>query len=247
METSHISKRLVGYVVDNHHPHQSVLHGSALISGEKVEHLLSISSKPEMVCDVGRNTDGDLVWVSPHDPLANDPEPQLWSLFNSTTEVSYDPSETEMSHSSHDLTHSAEMVHSLWEKLKQHRSKALFAVGVTSVLLLGGFLLPTSGSSPSHAKNEVSSTPTSSSLRNVPAQNASEAAIDFVVEGKIPGITVPEGLSRDSLSATVVSTSGEIVLVDVQADHPEGLTTFATLLLQKSGTAWRIREVFDPR
>jgi hypothetical protein len=49
------------------------------------------------------------------------------------------------------------------------------------------------------------------------------------------------------LSALVVSSSGEIVLIDVQADLPEGLTTFATLLLQKSGTAWRIREVFDPR
>ena len=247
METSHVTKRLVGYVVNNHHPHQSVVLGSALISGEKVEHLLSISSKPEMVCDVGRNADGDLVWVSPHDSSGNDLEPQLLSLVGSSTEVSSDPSETDISNNSHDLSHSAEMVHSMWEKLKQHRSKALFAVGVTSVLLLGGFLLPTSGSSPSHANNVVSSTPTDSSLRNAPAQNASEAAIDFVVSGKVSGVTLPAGVSAKDLSATVVSTSGEIVLVDVQADQPEGLTTFATLLLQKSGTAWRIREVFDPR
>lgn len=74
-----------------------------------------------------------------------------------------------------------------------------------------------------------------------------EAAIEFVVSGQVPGLVVPEDATRDSLQATVVSTSGDIVLVDVQAQLNDGLTTFATLLLQKSGTAWRIREVFDPR
>jgi hypothetical protein len=45
----------------------------------------------------------------------------------------------------------------------------------------------------------------------------------------------------------VTSRSGDIVLVDVYASKPSGQKTFATVLLQKSGTQWRMREVFDAR
>jgi hypothetical protein len=67
------------------------------------------------------------------------------------------------------------------------------------------------------------------------------------MQGDVPGIDAPEGLSEDSLSAVVVSRSGEIVLVDIHLMAEGGLTTFATLLLQKTGTTWRIREVYDPQ
>lgn len=121
--------------------------------------------------------------------------------------------------------------------------------GFVSALLVFLGLSLTSQPSKNGGSLEQLATPGSSETPVLVDQptKPTEAAIDFVVSGKVPGVVIPENASRDSLQATVVSTSGEIVLVDVQAQLNDGLTTFATLLLQKKGTAWRIREVFDPR
>jgi hypothetical protein len=127
----------------------------------------------------------------------------------------------------------------------QHRKPVLFAAGVVVVILGIILFLPHSQSTTqaSELPRESTSTETAKSENFDPAT----AAISFVLNGEIEGVSVPPGLDASDFTATVVSQSGEIVLVDVMRNEATGLTTFATLLLQKSGTAWRIREVFDPR
>jgi hypothetical protein len=139
-------------------------------------------------------------------------------------------------------------LHTLVNTLSQRRLLVLTSA-VTGVILvfLGLVISGTPTNSTAASTDESSISPTSQIPKPDKVSEPTEAAIDFVLGGQVPGLTIPGDLTRDSLSATVVSTSGEIVLVDVQAEQPEGLTTFATLLLQKSGATWRIREVFDPR
>jgi hypothetical protein len=219
--------------------------GMAEIDGELNQHVLTLTTQPSDVFDVGRNEDGDLVWVSPQRG-----ERLVLSELSTTPPL---PLSFEPPHNDDELLevlHSESKMFRSFGDIFTRRRVLVLSSAVSGVLLVLVGLGITARPADSIAVNpqktlesiQVSKQPVPS-----PTQAPTEAAIDFVVEGKVPGFSVPDGLTRDSLSALVVSSSGEIVLIDVQADLSEGLTTFATLLLQKSGTAWRIREVFDPR
>ena len=243
--TSPAHARLVGYLVDPGFHHQNEFLGTAVIDGKPNQHLLRICTPPHEFIDVGRNEDGDLVWISEHKGERH-PIPELSAT--PLLPLSFDPPNNE-----DDLVEVApttpRALRSVTGMLSRRRVLVLSSAvsGVLLVFVGLGLTARPADSIAISPHNNGESIQASNQPIPGPADEPTEAALDFVVEGKVPGISVPEGLSRDSLSATVVSTSGEIVLVDVQADQPEGLTTFATLLLQKSGTAWRIREVFDPR
>lgn len=237
---------LVGYRIELGSSGRSMMHGTADIDGVPVEHVLTVCSRPEKYCDVGRNADGDLVWISKKEDLATYIPPLVTVL---EPVLEYDPEvlPPELD-SEHELGERRSLVLALTERISQ-RKRLVIVSGFVSALLVFLGLSLTSQPSKNGGSLEQLATPGSSETPVLVDQptKPTEAAIDFVVSGKVPGVVIPENASRDSLQATVVSTSGEIVLVDVQAQLNDGLTTFATLLLQKKGTAWRIREVFDPR
>lgn len=237
---------LVGYLVQPGNRERKELFGTAEIDGNLVEHKLTPCAQPPNAIDVGRNNDGDVVWVS-----AEDRQSTYIPPLNTDFEVmeSFDPeiTPTEIEDEYLPPTHRRRVL-ALTEKFSRRKILVISTGFVTAVLVFIGLNvtfppLDTADAAQKIITTEMPSTPTVENLISDPA----EAAIDFVVSGEIPGITLPEEATRDSLQATVVSSSGEIVLVDVQVELNEGLTTFATLLLQKTGTAWRIREVFDPR
>lgn len=82
---------------------------------------------------------------------------------------------------------------------------------------------------------------------DVPVSDPQSAAIDFAMAGQLPALGVVAGISREAYSSVVTSRSGDIVLLDVYVTKPSGQKTFATVLLQKAGTQWRMREVFEPK
>lgn len=247
MEETQNTEKIIGYSVSKNQSPQGGLLGATQINSEWVKHELSICIRPANPIDVGRNEDGDVVWASLLVQTGTDSYPQHLRFLSSHTEITHEPLGNYTPFITQDTTESAEHVISLWQKLQRHRTKALFALGVASALVVVGYLLPVAGETIGDGNSEVP--PTSEQLKpsEVPAQDPTEAAIDFVVNGDVSGVKLPAGLSVRDLSATIVSQSGEIVLVDVQAESESGLTTFATLLLQKAGSTWRIREVFDPR
>lgn len=237
---------LVGYRIEPGSNGRSMMHGTAHLDGDPVEHVLTVCAQPHNPVDVGRNSDGDLVWVSEEDDLTTSIPPLATVL---EPVLSFDPEvlpqELEIEH---ELGKRRSLVLALTDRISQ-RKMILIVAGVVGALLVFFGLSFTSQPSKIDGSLEQLAAPGSSESPVLVDQLTAptEAAIEFVVSGQVPGLVIPENASRDALQATVVSTSGEIVLVDVQAQQNDGLTTFATLLLQKSGTAWRIREVFDPR
>lgn len=73
------------------------------------------------------------------------------------------------------------------------------------------------------------------------------ASIDFAMAGQLPALGIVSGLPRSAFTSVVTSRAGDIVLLDVYVTKASGHKTFATVLLQKSGTQWRMREVFEPK
>ena len=233
-------RTLIGYRHGHIPSGANSFRGTALIDGVEVTHNLSLCVLPDAAIDVGRSPDGDLVWVSELDDQASLlPTPQLFAP------LEYSPELVEQPVPASNFEEVQESEHKLFPVVAQHRKPVLFAAGVVVVILGIILFLPHSQSTTqaSELPRESTSTETAKSENIDPAT----AAISFVLNGEVEGVSVPPGLDASDFTATVVSQSGEIVLVDVMRNEATGLTTFATLLLQKSGTAWRIREVFDPR
>lgn len=209
-------------------------------------HVLSFCAQPSLPIDVGRNEDGDLVWVSR--PSTED---NSIPTLNGTPPlpITFDPPEITIYPEPEFPGVRERFLDSVSRHLSRRR---LLVVGSALVGVMLVFLGLGITSTPMNMQGIDSITAPLSIQSPQPSESVSvmeptEAAIGFVLGGEVSGLVIPDDVTQDSVSATIVSTSGEIVLVDVHATLPEGLTTFATLLLQKSGTAWRIREVFDPR
>ena len=237
---------LVGYRIEPSSSGRSTIHGTALIDGDPVEHELTVCARPHSACDVGRNSDGDLVWVSIRE--SNDSSiPLLDKVIEQSERFDPDILPTEIE-SDHVLGDRQRLVFALKDKLSQRKTLVITAGFVSALLVFLGLTLTSAPHNAANSSEKINMADNNSDPEETTQlSEPTEAAIEFVVSGQVPGLVVPEDATRDSLQAAVVSTSGDIVLVDVQAQLNDGLTTFATLLLQKSGTAWRIREVFDPR
>ena len=237
---------LVGYRIEPGISGRSTIHGTAFIDGDSVEHELTVCAQPHIPVDVGRNRDGDLVWVSLIE--SNDSSIPLLNTVIAQSER-FDPmilpAEIE---SDDDFGVQQSLVLALKDRLSQRKTLVISAGFVSALLVFLGLSLTSAPHNTANSTEKIiTADKNSAPEETTQLSEPTDAAIEFVVSGQVPGLVVPEDATRDSLQATVVSTSGDIVLVDVQAQLSDGLTTFATLLLQKSGTAWRIREVFDPR
>jgi hypothetical protein len=243
--TTRNQSHLIGYLVEPASHKLGEFTGTAEMNAEPIEHLLTSCAQPGFPIDVGRNEHGDLVWVSER-VVGSEIIPSLSA--DPLLATTFDPPRSELLEDEELPQLRRNSVQEIVRALSQRRV-LVFASAVLGAVLVGVGLGLTS--TPSNSTEAMSDTAPKAVFTQQPDPGnelePTQAAIEFVLGGEVPGFTLPSGVSRDSLTATVVSTSGEIVLVDVQADQAEGLTTFATLLLQKSGTAWRIREVFDPR
>ena len=237
---------LVGYQIEPSSSGRSTMRGTTQIDGDPVVHVLTVCAQTHNPVDVGRSSDGDLVWISVKDDITT-LIPPLATVLKPV--LSYDPEIPPLElDSENELGERRSLVLALTDRISQ-RKMILIVAGFVGTLLvfLGLSLTSPTPKTVNSAEQNVAEGSSEGPVDVQQPTKPTEAAIDFVVSGKVPGVVIPENASRDSLQATVVSTSGEIVLVDVQAQLNDGLTTFATLLLQKTGTAWRIREVFDPR
>ena len=238
---------IIGYRYGEIPPGANTFLATARIDGVEITHQLSICVEPATAIDVGRSSDGDVVWVSEVvDPVAVPVRPSIF-LPQEFTPITPEPAGDSRAEATQ------------WETQRKrfslvgaYKKPALFAAGALVIMVgIGGFL--PSISAQSHTKEEPAGSAEKTAEFTDPQASESKpidpasAAIDFVVNGQVTGVEVEPGTRTSDFTANVVSQSGEIVLVDVLRNEANGLTTFATLLLQKSGTAWRIREVFDPR
>lgn len=237
---------VIGYTLHSPEILEREFLGSAQIDGLLVEHLLTICTRPSEAIDLGRNADGDLVWVSKLPHSFPSTESQETGYFSS--ELTFHDSEASCPNRQHqeNIEERKKLLPAVFDALHRHRKKVLFAMGAGSVFFLSSYLLPQPDPAASTSLDDKPSVAATLQPREL-AQSPESAAIEFVMKTEISGVNVPRDVNADDLTATIVSQSGEIVLVDVQATTEEGLTTFATLLLQKAEFAWRIREVFEPR
>lgn len=248
MTTTAQQREFLGYLVTNFSVSADLLHGNALLSGEQVSHILSRGIRREDACDVGRDENNELVWIHPQ--IQEHTPHHQWQLFAPESKVPdrYEPENVaaspEQVRGSRAMD-SASIVSGIGEKLSRYRKKIFFAVGVTVVATVMGFFLVGIPSGNNEQESPTAAVVTAESATT--AYEPEQAALDFVLAGQVEGISVGSGLTRSDLSAHIVSRSGDIVLVEVQQDMAGSLTTFATLLLQKSGATWRIRQVFDPK
>ncbi|MDH6533048.1 hypothetical protein M2119_001285 [Aurantimicrobium minutum] len=249
MDSDSTKRKFLGYVVTHYSSFADILHGEAELNGEQVSHQLSRCIRRENACDVGRDEGNELVWVHPEILEDNKPRATLhFSASDSMTPSIFDPPQEHVPRVSelHETVVSKQDgAHSVWELLRRIPRKILFAAGVGVIATVVGMTL-ISSPHPDQESVPVAIDPPRTEV-TIPADEPEQAAIDFVLSGQVEGVGLGEGVAKDQLSAHVVSRSGEIVLVEVQRDAAGNLTTFATLLLQKSGAAWRIRQVFDPK
>ncbi|MEY2698191.1 MAG: hypothetical protein RL720_147 [Actinomycetota bacterium] len=240
MRHNALANTTVGYLVTSRRVSDLNFVGTATVNGDTIEHELTLGARPHNAFDVGRNADGDLVWISLQSAAQEESSSQL-SLSSGLKTFEWNP-EGDVDVVDEPKPPPKKLV----TLLNANRRTVMFALGVVCVLVVVGVSIPAANNTTVSAVAPTAQ-PTSSPQEIREPHDPEGAAINFVLTGQVSGISVPAGVNPSDFSATVVSQSGEIVLVDVQLQTEAGLTTFATLLLQKSGTAWRIREVFDPR
>lgn len=224
------------------------LHGEAVFNGEVISHLLSRGIRRENPIDVGRDENNELVWIHP-EALEEKSAPALFSvapvghipsLFDPPQEIIHSAAECPP-----DVQVRSHEIHSIRDVVRRIPRKVFFVVGVAVVLTIVGVTVVGAPGPEQHSVSLPTEDPSTEAPQS--ASEPEQAAIDFVFSGQVEGVAVGQDVTRENLSAHVVSRSGEIVLVEVQEEAEGNLTTFATLLLQKSGATWRIRQVFDPR
>jgi len=229
--------------------------GTATINGERHVQRLSMTSEPGAV-DVGRSPSGELLFVLPSESPGNvtlparlevgtsprffDPVPQRQLATEANAQPR--PSVTVWTR----VRDVSAYLGSLRSQIAQPSRRIVImsiifgvtTVGVTSLL-----------SRPSGEHTEVAATslPSRSALPETAMSDPVGASIAFAAAGELPSLGDISGLPRSAFTAVVTSRSGDIVLVDVYASKPSGQKTLATVLLQKAGTQWRMREVFDAR
>lgn len=131
------------------------------------------------------------------------------------------------------------------------RRKVMFAVGTgfVSVVLLVALFPPASSPKSSAAPDVSMSSSAGSSAPQIQPDlsDPQNASIDMALTGAIAGLGNMEGVTRSAVHASVASRAGDIVLIDLSVTKANGLTAFATVLLQKVGSQWRMRQIVDER
>lgn len=217
----------------------------------------------EDALDVGRNLDGELMCSRPSGATNQSPPVLLPRLFNpSPVDVQTSAEGEPVPTADRDAWNSGG-VRNLLRQLRSRLSRRQLLVGgVVSVVLIVVLLSslippekrPNQASSelntPSTQSMSAASVPTSMTEQTSTEVNPSDpvaASIDLALAGAISSLGAMHGVPRSAVSATVSSRAGDIVLIDVKVTKSSGLTAFATVLLQKVGSQWRMRQVVDER
>lgn len=228
-------------------------------TGQLIEAVYGI--EPGFI-DVGRDDDGELrsfVAVSgvpepsaQNDSLGTDAPPRL---FNPPTS----PIPREVIASVGPVSPSGSLVAAVHEWKNRmhkfltgsHRKTVMFAAGGgLAAVMVALALIPPAGSAKSTAVSEITSTAAVGGSHD-PAQpdlsDPQNASIEMALTGAIAGLGNMQGVARSAVKASIASRAGDIVLIDLAVTKPTGLTAFATVLLQKVGSQWRMRQIVDER
>lgn len=131
------------------------------------------------------------------------------------------------------------------------RKTVMMAVGGSlAVVVIALGINPSGGAPKQPAVNDVTTDtggggPTSAAQPDF--TDPQTASIEFALTGAIPGLGNMQSVPRSAVHASVASRAGDIVLIDLTVTKPSGLTAFATVLLQKAGSQWRMRQIVDER
>lgn len=132
----------------------------------------------------------------------------------------------------------------------RRKTAMMGAGGGLAAVVVALALIPPAGSSQSTAVPETNATASvngSSTPIQPDLSDPQNASIEMALTGAIAGLGNMQGVARSAVKASIVSRAGDIVLIDLAVTKPTGLTAFATVLLQKVGSQWRMRQIIDER
>lgn len=139
--------------------------------------------------------------------------------------------------------------HELVTHRRRKRVMMAAGVGMAVVVLALALIPPRDSAKPSAVPGVTTTAPNVGSTTHVQPDVADpqSASIELALTGAIAGLGNMQGVSRSAIKATVTSRAGDIVLMEISVTKPSGLTAFATVLLQKVGSQWRMRQIVDER
>jgi hypothetical protein len=259
----------IGYALGRSLPGNAGVVGVATISGQRELHRLvahlagdSVQEALDVALDVGRDASGAVVWVMPVDQRAassagllrareylaavsSDEGPEHESAFDSGRRlVDLDPSRS-----------LAVGVRGLATEVVQwmlaHRRPLLFAAGVGVVCLtLVLVALPSTERPQGELSSSVSSAEghaQESSPQEAVPPSPESVARSFVASGGVDSLTGGAPVPESAVMVDTLSVVGEMCLERVTVTAVARETKSATLLLQKSGAGWQVRDVFERR
>jgi hypothetical protein len=259
----------IGYALGRSLPGNAGVVGVATISGQRELHRLvahlagdSVHEALDVALDVGRDASGAVVWVMPVDQLA----PSSAGLLRAREYLAVVPSDEVPEHETaldsggwvvnQDASHSrAGGVRGLVTRVVQwmlaHRRPLLFAAGVGVVCVtLVLVALPSTerpqGESSSSVALAEGHAQEASNREEVPP-SAESVARAFVASGGVDSLTGGAPVPESAVMVDTLSVVGEMCLERVTVTASAREPKSATLLLQKSGAGWQVRDVFERR
>ncbi|MEY4102792.1 MAG: hypothetical protein RIR88_926 [Actinomycetota bacterium] len=228
--------------------------GVASIGSDRLIHRLCLAGSSR-ASDVGRRSDGQLLWVeAPERDESGDErevtmprffDPMVTLRSDSETLPITEPQESPVAQTLTKIRVYGKFLRPMRRLLTRRR----MILGATVLIAGVGLTLlwPTRSAPVNPVPTSSSTAGGSSSQETTTVSDPLKASIDFAIAGELPALGQVQGLPRNSFTATITNRSGDFVLIDVYVTKPSGEKTFATVLLQKTGTQWRMREVFDAR
>lgn len=237
--------------------------GRAILNSLPVAHRLvnhHAARGTRTATDVGRSHTGELIWIwapsAEHSPPSlitpEAPMPSLSSLIEElrvTQTSSYDvkPDSPVTSERPRLLQFlNRETANHWW---KRWRTKTFFGGGVAAAIIVFVLIFSPRSMAPSSeitaAPAPASTAPQAEQPVNVDTSDPEAFAKQVVLSGKVDGLEDLGDIPPSQITAHVLSRNGSFVLLELTVVVKEGLTKFATVLLQEAESGWRIRQVFD--
>lgn len=255
----------IGYALGRSLPGNAGVVGVATISGQRELHRLVAHLAGDNVheaLDVGRDASGAVVWVMPVDQRS----PSSAGLLRARDYLAVVPSGEVPEHeAAPDLggrlvtQHSSDsraggvrgLVTGVVQWMLAHRRPLLFAVGVGVVCVT--LVLVALPSTERPQGQSSSSVPVAegheqeASNQEVAPPSAESVARAFVASGGVDSLTGGAPVPESAVMVDTLSVVGEMCLERVSVTAAARDTKSATLLLQKSGAGWQVRDVFERR
>lgn len=255
----------IGYALGRSLPGNAGVVGVATISGQRELHRLVAHLAGDSVheaLDVGRDASGAVVWVMPVDQRS----PSSAGLLRAREYLAVVPSGEVPEHeaapdfggqvvtrnSSHSRAGGVRgLVTGAVQWMLAHRRPLLFAAGVGVVCLtLVLVALPSTERTQGELSSSVSSAEGQAqpdSPQEAVPPSAESVARSFVASGGVDSLTGGAAVPESAVMVDTLSVVGEMCLERVTVTAAARDTKSATLLLQKSGAGWQVRDVFERR